>query len=85
MSRRENEFPTISDARDRLAELVERGFGDLPIQLVIVPGSTLQAIAGPRDKPALMIDLLGDPGRMPVGLISTECLSTPNYGAGKVN
>lgn len=35
----EDKFPTIRDVRDRLSELVERGLGDLPAQIVIVPPS----------------------------------------------
>lgn len=75
----ENEFPTIRDVRDRLAELVDRGLGDLPVQLVVAPDSTMQAIAratpgfDPR-KPALLIEFGGDQGRLPVSLISAERL-----------
>lgn len=63
----ENEFPTICDLRDRLTELVEKGLGELPVQILVVPDSTLQAIArnsGQKDdaKPALMIDLVDDRG-----------------------
>lgn len=72
--RPESEFPTIADLRDGLTELIEQGFGDLPIQLLVVPDSTLQAINGTgANKPALMIDLIaeGSP-RMPVSLISSR-------------
>lgn len=73
----ENRFPTIRDVRDRLAELVDKGLGDLPVQIVVMPDSTMQAIAklmgGHSDKPALMIDLSeGDGPRLPVTLISTD-------------
>ena len=62
MAETENTFPTIRDLRDRLGDLVEQGLGELPVQILIVPDSTLQAIArnaGQKDdaKPALMIDL----------------------------
>lgn len=62
MAETENTFPTIRDIRDRMNDLVEQGLGELPVQILIVPDSTLQAIArnaGQKDdaKPALMIDL----------------------------
>lgn len=72
----ENEFPTISDLHDRLAELIAKGLGALPVQVLIVPDSTLQAIArnaGQKDddKPALMIDLIDDAGNS-VSIASTD-------------
>lgn len=74
----ENEFPTIADLRDCLSELIEQGFGDQPVQVLVVPDSTLQAIAasipGGDAKPALMIDLTTDTGRLPVGLISMRAI-----------
>jgi hypothetical protein len=66
MARPESTFPTIRDARDALAQLVDKGLGDLPIQLVIVPASTLAVIAkdaghtGP--KPALMVEITAHDG-----------------------
>lgn len=84
MTAPEHNFPTIRDARDRLAELTEQGLGDLPIQILVVPDSTMQAVAratgGPDyngDLPALMIELTGAPptARLPVSLISTERLT----------
>jgi hypothetical protein len=76
----ENEFPTIADLRDRLSELAERGLGELPVQVLIVPDSTLQAIArdaGGKDdaKPALMIDLMDDAGNS-VTIMSTDRMSS---------
>lgn len=75
----ENNFPTIRDLRDTLSELVGLGLGDLPTQLVIVPDSTLQAIArvaAPlgyvHDKAALMVEFEGVDGRMPVVIYSTD-------------
>lgn len=75
----ESEFPTIADLRDRLSELVERGLGELPVQILVVPDSTLQAIArdaGAKDdaKPALMIDLMDDAGNS-VTIMSTDRMS----------
>jgi hypothetical protein len=57
----EDKFPTIEQLRDRLSDLVGKGFGALPVQILVVPDSTLQAIARsldhpPPNKPALMID-----------------------------
>ena len=79
MAKTENRFPTIRDLRDRLSELVEQGLGDQPVQVLVVPDSTIQVIAqaiGPAsEKPALMIELAGDDtGRLPAALISTERL-----------
>jgi hypothetical protein len=67
MAETENTFPTIRDIRDRMNDLVEQGLGELPVQILIVPDSTLQAIArnaGQKDdaKPALMIDLFDGDG-----------------------
>lgn len=79
-ARPESDFPTIRDFRDRLSELVDSGLGDLPVQIMIVPDSTIQAVANfcdparvPGVVPALMIELPNDVGgrRMPVSLIST--------------
>lgn len=65
----ESTFPTLKDARDKLSELIERGFADYPVQILIVPDSTLQAVAkdsAPAEanydnekKPALMIEFDG--------------------------
>lgn len=68
----ENEYPTLRDFRDRLSDLVERGLGDLPAQILILPDSSMQAIArqlypSSKDdaKPALIIEL--DSGETPLG------------------
>ncbi len=75
----ENEFPTIRDLRDKLSELVDQGLGDQPAQIVIVPDSTIQAIASVvappgyvHDKPALMVEFEGVDGRLPVLIYSTD-------------
>lgn len=84
MSRPESEFPTIRDLRDGLTKLVEQGIGDLPVQIVIVPGSTMEAVArivGGKDydatKRALMIELEPADGvaRFPVSLVSTDYIA----------
>lgn len=76
MSKPESEFPTIRAMQQALARLVDKGLGDLPIQILVAPDSTLQAIAqtirpagGP---PALMIDLESDTPGLPVSIISTD-------------
>lgn len=80
----ESDFPTLRDFRDRLSELVDKGLGELAAQILVVPDSTMQAIASHIDPtrkqgaaPALMIDLdQGNEGRqMPVSLISTDRMS----------
>lgn len=79
--RPENEFPTVADLYEVLAELVATGFAALPVQVVVAPDSTLQALArhaGAKDddKPALMIEFESAEGRIPVSFISTERLSS---------
>jgi hypothetical protein len=81
----ESDFPTIRDLREALSELIERGLGDLAVQIVVAPDSTMQALARCLEpnysgKPALMIDVArGTDGRLPVALISTERL----HGGGR--
>jgi hypothetical protein len=80
MSRPESDFPTIRHLRDCLSDLVNYGLGDHPVQIVVVPDSTIQAIAqatgGPdydNSKPVLLIELeIPDGSRLPVSLISTK-------------
>jgi hypothetical protein len=80
MSRPESEFATIRDYSEALAELVKEGLGDLPVQILVAPDSTLQIIArilgGPekRDKPALMIELAKSSDRISVCIISADRL-----------
>ena len=74
-ARPENEFPTIQQLHDRLSDLIDKGFGELPVQIVVVPDSTLHALANglgysTDERPALMIDLGSNDHHMPVGLIS---------------
>ena len=71
----ESQFPTIRSFSEALARLVEEGFGDFPAQIMIVPDSTIQAIAQSSGhsadaKPALMIDMDTPEHRMPTSLIS---------------
>ncbi|KKM98706.1 hypothetical protein LCGC14_1155180 [marine sediment metagenome] len=76
--RPESEFPTIREISDGLSMLVSKGLGDLPVQVLVVPDSTLQAIArvlGAQegDRPALMIELRNSAeGRVPVSIMSTD-------------
>lgn len=89
MPKTENQFPTIRDLNNRLSSLVSDGLGDLPVQILVVPDSTLQVIAritgGARegDKPALMIELAGTDGRLPVSLISTDRMQRAGPAAQK--
>lgn len=75
----ENEFPTVRDLRDCLTALVDRGLGDLPVQIVVAPDSTMQALAraeGQADeRPALMIEYPREGRRLGVPFISTDRLS----------
>jgi hypothetical protein len=57
----EDQFPTIAQAHAVLFDLIKRGFGELPVQILIAPDSTIQALArdaGATDdqKPALMLE-----------------------------
>lgn len=66
MAKSESEFPTITDARDALQSLVDKGFGELPVQMVIVPASTLFLLAKDAghvgSKPALMLEMTASAG-----------------------
>lgn len=68
----EDTFPTIRDASEVLDHLVEKGFGDLPLQFVIVPPSTLAALAKDAGhsggQPTLMIEMFARDGAE-VGLL----------------
>lgn len=74
-------FPTIADLADRMADLVAQGLGAFPVQIVVVPDSTLQAIAKMNGyagtKPALMAEMVTEPAtpRLPVCVISADRLS----------
>lgn len=73
----EDTFPTISDLCAGLKRLVDGGLGDLPVQVLVVPDSTLQAIGRATDgfdpsKPALMIEFDGVDGRIGPTVLSTE-------------
>jgi len=75
----ENHYPTIRDVHECLTDLIGRGLGDLPVQIVVAPDSTMQALAvlGGKytgKKPALMIEFPGDGARLPVAFISTDRL-----------
>ena len=76
----EDRLPTFRDVHAVLVELIERGLGDLPVQVVVCPDSTMQALArdaGAKDddKPALLIEFDGKDGRHPVTVLSTARLS----------
>lgn len=75
----ENEFPTIRHMRDTLSMLIDRGFGDLPVQLVIAPDSTIQALARAEDpnsvKPAIMLEFPVEARAFGVPFITTDRLT----------
>jgi len=75
----EDRFPTIRDLRDGLSKLVEQGLGDLPLQVIIAPDSTMQAVAkvvvpehDTSVKPALLIEFDGIDGRLPMMMVSCD-------------
>lgn len=78
----ENEFPTIEDARDVLQVLIDKGFGQLPMQIVLVPASTLAVLAKDAghvgSKPAVMIEMTARDGAELGVLIA----SVDNFNAG---
>jgi hypothetical protein len=83
MSSPESEFPTIADLHAVLTRLIERGFGALPVQTLVAPDSTVQALArdaGARadDRPAIMIEFELDDatGRIPPSIITADRLSS---------
>lgn len=75
----ENEFPTIRDLRDCLSALVERGLGDLPVQIVVAPDSTIQALARADNctagGEAVMIEYPREGRELGVPFISTDRLA----------
>lgn len=73
----ENTYPTIADLHRVAAALIERGLGELPVQIVIAPDSTIQLLAERvnEGKPALMIEYHAYEGRKPVAFISTARLN----------
>lgn len=82
MADNEHTFSTLRDIRDALSMLVEKGLGELPAQVLVAPGSTLQAVArsaypnNTEEAPALMIQFEVTPGRQPVTLVTVEGLAT---------
>lgn len=76
----EDNFPTLADLTERLRALVEDGLGSLPVQALVVPDSTLQAIARhtrPKGlagdpRPALMIEFDSVEGRLGASIITTD-------------
>ncbi len=79
MARPESEFPTIEDAQTVLQALVDKGFGQLPVQMVIVPPSTLAILAKDAghkgSKPAVMLELTArDGAEIGVLIASVETL-----------
>lgn len=64
-ARPESEFPTIEDARDVLQQLVDKGFGKLPVQVLVVPTSTMIALArdaGHAGPKPIMLEMMAREG-----------------------
>lgn len=79
MSAPESKFPSITDMRDVLSKLIDEGFGAMPVQILVAPDSTIQAIArhaGAKDddKPALMVQFEPIADRIGASIISTARL-----------
>lgn len=79
MAKPESEFTTIEDMHLVLAELVGQGLGALPVQLLVAPDSTIQALARHAGvandaKPALMLEFNGRDGRIGPSVISAARL-----------
>lgn len=79
MSKTEDQFPTISDLQSVLADFVANGYGELPVQVLVVPNLTLQTMAHANGaalgaNPALMIEITVDQARHPVSILSTAYL-----------
>lgn len=76
----ENKFPTIADMRDALTRLVDLGLGDHPVQILVVPETTIDVVARahgepPSGKPALMIEFEAVAGRLPPSIICSDRLT----------
>lgn len=80
----EDRFPTIKDAAKVLADLVDAGYGDLPVQIIAAPDTTVQALAKAAGdvggKPAIMLEY-GGGDRLPVCVISVNRMSGANVTA----
>ncbi|MCF1502931.1 hypothetical protein L0F51_04015 [Afifella sp. H1R] len=87
--RPENEFPTVKDMSQAIDHLVELGLGDFPVQLLVVPVSTIEAIARtvdpalpprPEGKASLMVQLDGaGEARLPVTILSAGYLDAVGH------
>ena len=79
MAKPESDFPTIEDARAVFQSLADEGFGELPVQVVIVPASTLAVLARnaghTATEPARMIEIVRDGKELGVLITSVETLS----------
>lgn len=62
----EDKYPTIREYADWLALLVDQGLGELPVQVLVAPGLTVQAVArilnGETGEPALMVQAMKHDG-----------------------
>lgn len=79
----EDKFPTLRDLRDGLTRLIDEGLGELAAQIIIVPDSTLQAVAkvtgapgfNPTTDKAKLIEFDGVAGRMPMMMLTVDYVS----------
>lgn len=69
---------TIRELRDRLSDLIDHGLGDHPIDLLVVPEATLEALVamggqtlGDGPKP-VVVELFSGDDRGPVIVISPQ-------------
>lgn len=77
-------LPTVRDLCAGLSRLVEGGLGDLPVQIIIVPDSTLQAIArvtpapgyDPSTDAAKLVEFDGVDGRLPMMMLTADYLKS---------
>ena len=75
-------LPTITDLRDRLTDLIDSGFGECAVEVLLVPDTTIQTIAEGRrlpdqKDPPLAIELAGVADRFPVVICSSQPTAKP--------
>ena len=84
-------LPTVRDLCNGLSRLVEEGLGDLPVQIIVVPDSTLQALARVTGAPAFnpdtvkakMVEFDGVDGRLPMMMLTADYLKDHGVSSGK--
>lgn len=80
----ESRLPTINDLALAMAEFAKEGLGDQPVQAVVVPDSTMQALAraakASLEPPPLMMEVAGRDGRMPLLVLSADRMAGARGG-----